>query len=87
MEKPDSLQDADLDDRLFPMAWKESYFRLHFDHTKGGYVCPDCQKVYSAMQFNLLDGDHIIPYSKGGKTTWENFTLRCKKCNLQKSDK
>ncbi len=28
--------------------------------------------------------DHIIPKSKGGKSTWENVVLACQKCNTKK---
>ena len=31
-----------------------------------------------------LTFDHIIPRSKGGKTTWENVVAACSKCNLRK---
>ena len=30
--------------------------------------------------------DHIIPRSKGGKSTWTNLVTACKKCNSKKSD-
>jgi len=28
--------------------------------------------------------DHIVPVARGGKTTPENLTLACKRCNLKK---
>ena len=31
--------------------------------------------------------DHIIPRSKGGKTTWENVVASCQKCNLKKGSR
>lgn len=30
--------------------------------------------------------DHVIPRSKGGKSTWTNLVTACKKCNSRKSD-
>ncbi len=30
--------------------------------------------------------DHIIPKSKGGKSTWTNLVTACKKCNAKKGD-
>lgn len=34
-----------------------------------------------------LEFDHIIPFSKGGATTYRNIQLLCKKCNLEKSNR
>jgi 5-methylcytosine-specific restriction endonuclease McrA len=34
-----------------------------------------------------LQIDHIIPFSKGGADTLENFQILCQKCNLEKSNK
>jgi len=31
--------------------------------------------------------DHIIPRSKGGKTTWKNVVASCQKCNLMKGSR
>lgn len=30
--------------------------------------------------------DHLIPRSKGGKTTWKNLVTACKRCNARKGD-
>ena len=34
-----------------------------------------------------LSIDHIIPKSKGGKSTWENVITACVKCNTKKADR
>lgn len=49
-----------------------------------GRICPKCEKEFSIEQ---MEGDHIIPWSKGGKTTQENLQMLCKKCNGIKSNK
>lgn len=30
--------------------------------------------------------DHVIPRSKGGKSTWTNLVTACQKCNTMKGD-
>lgn len=30
--------------------------------------------------------DHVVPRSKGGKSTWNNLVTACKKCNARKGD-
>ena len=42
-------------------------------------VCPICMK--RGFTEEEMQGDHIIPWSKGGKTTEENMQLICSGCN------
>lgn len=48
------------------------------------YTCQYCGKIPPKKDINL---DHILPSSKGGKSTWLNLVTSCKKCNSFKSDR
>ena len=50
----------------------------------GQYHCHDCGK--KSPHKALFQIDHIIPMSKGGKTTPDNLQLLCRSCNQKKSD-
>ena len=50
------------------------------------YRCQACGKSPATEAGVLLHIDHIIPWSKGGKTCEENLRTLCEKCNLGKSD-
>lgn len=47
------------------------------------------QCLYCGTQVNNNTGtlDHVLPLSKGGKTTWENIATACSPCNCRKEDK
>ena len=42
--------------------------------------------VYCGSPKNLTL-DHVIPRSKGGKTTWSNLVTACQPCNTRKGDR
>lgn len=48
------------------------------------HICPICGEEYA---FEEMQGDHIIPWSKGGHTVYENLQMLCQKCNGMKGDK
>ena len=56
--------------------------RTVYEQQKG--VCPCCLESFS---FEEMEGDHIKPWSKGGKTRIENLQMLCRECNARKSDK
>ena len=56
--------------------------RAAYEKQKG--ICPKCKKHFA---FEEMEGDHIVPWSRGGKTVPENLQMLCRRCNGLKSDK
>ncbi len=54
---------------------------------RDGFKCRFCGKSPANNPGTCLHMDHIIPYSKGGPTTYENLQTLCRECNLGKQDK
>jgi len=44
-----------------------------------------CQ--YCGRQGGELTVDHVLPRSRGGRSTWENLVAACRSCNLKKGDR
>lgn len=53
-------------------------------YEKQNGICPHCKEKF---EINQMEGDHIVPWSEGGKTTEDNGQMLCKNCNRTKSDK
>jgi len=48
-------------------------------------ICQYCDlKLQQRKQCTI---DHVIPVSKGGRTTWENCVTACGPCNVAKGDR
>ena len=45
-----------------------------------------CQYCGHKVERKLSTLDHVLPVSKGGKTTWENTVTACAPCNADKAD-
>lgn len=54
---------------------------------RDNFTCCICGNSTHAEPNLLLEIDHIIPVSKGGRTTEDNLQTLCWKCNRSKSDK
>ena len=67
-------------------------FKREVPYSKGGVftrddnTCQYCGKL-TDMRNNKPTIDHIVPQSKGGKSTWDNCVCACKECNATKADK
>lgn len=46
----------------------------------------ECQYCGGAKPTHDLTFDHVIPRSRGGRTTWDNVVTACGPCNLRKGN-
>ena len=53
-------------------------------YERQGGICAACGNHFELSE---MEGDHIDPWSAGGKTTQENCQMLCKSCNRRKSSK
>ena len=63
-------------------AFTDTQKRQKYEEQNG--VCPICKKTY---EFHEMEGDHITPWSEGGKTEMNNLQMISKECNRRKSNK
>ena len=63
-------------------TFSESQKRRAYE--KQEHKCAMCGEVFDIKD---MDGDHIVPWSQGGRTVDENLQMLCKKCNNEKSDR
>jgi 5-methylcytosine-specific restriction endonuclease McrA len=47
-------------------------------------TCQFCGKVFPSSELTL---DHVIPRSRGGRSSWENLVACCYRCNNNKGDR
>jgi 5-methylcytosine-specific restriction endonuclease McrA len=48
------------------------------------YTCMFCGRQPGPSELTI---DHVMPKSRGGKSTWENCVLACVSCNMKKANK
>ena len=53
---------------------------------RDNYTCQKCGVSVKDEPTLLLEVDHIIPISKGGKSIPSNLQVLCSKCNGKKSN-
>jgi 5-methylcytosine-specific restriction endonuclease McrA len=57
---------------------RQSLFELY------DFRCAYCGKVFTK---NRLEVEHILPVSKGGRSSWKNTVPACRSCNSRKSNR
>lgn len=50
-------------------------------YLRDGFTCQYCGKTLPRSRLNL---DHVVPRSRGGRTSWDNVVCSCVRCNLVK---
>jgi 5-methylcytosine-specific restriction endonuclease McrA len=63
---------------------REVKFSRHNIYLRDGNCCQYCGRKYPTAELSL---DHVIPLSRGGKSTWENVVCACLKCNVKKGNR
>jgi hypothetical protein len=63
-------------------AFTDSQKRTAYEKQKG--ICPKCKGHF---EIGEMEGDHITPWSEGGKTLPDNLQMLCKDCNRRKGKK
>jgi len=53
-------------------------------YERDNFQCQYCGKFVSRKSATI---DHVLPVSRGGKTTWLNCTTSCMPCNQRKADR
>ena len=53
-------------------------------YRRDGYTCQYCGSKPGSRELSI---DHIVPRSRGGKSTWTNCVLACTTCNSVKANR
>ena len=75
-----------LPNRHVKFSRKNIFERDNFTCQYCGLKPPSKRVALKWMEENSLNLDHIVPRSKGGKTTWLNVVTSCFKCNTKKGN-
>ena len=63
--------------------WCPARFRKRIMFNRDNWTCQCCGKKLHYHNGTL---DHVVPKSKGGKTTWKNCVSACRTCNDNKGN-
>ena len=53
-------------------------------YNRQGGICASCGQAFSLKE---MEGDHVLSWSSGGKTTLDNGQMICRKCNRSKGSR
>lgn len=80
----DFYNDREIWDALCRVERAKVSNKMRFSiYARDGYKCCNCG---ISDRYAQLEIDHIIPISKGGKSTYDNLQTLCHKCNVEKGN-
>lgn len=65
-----------------PAAQKPAFTRFNV-FLRDNWQCQYCGDAFRTQELTF---DHIIPRSRGGRTSWTNIVAACRDCNILKGD-
>jgi 5-methylcytosine-specific restriction endonuclease McrA len=84
---PQNLENVNHRDRMYPPSWRDAAIRELIDRSTREVKCSRCGLIFRGLDgLRMLEADHIIPWTQGGGTTWENLQLLCRTCNRIKNN-
>ncbi len=66
-----------------PSLRKPAFTRFNV-FLRDNFACQYCQTHFPTQDLTF---DHVLPRSRGGRTTWDNVVTACSPCNLKKGYK
>lgn len=66
-----------------PMARSPAFTRFNV-FLRDQWTCQYCGDCFKTQELSF---DHVIPRSRGGRTTWENIVAACRDCNTPKGNR
>ena len=69
--------------RYRPLARRPAFTRFNV-FLRDSFTCQYCVAPFPVENLTF---DHVVPRSRGGRTTWENVIAACSACNLSKGNR
>ena len=66
-----------------PTARRPAFTRFNV-FLRDRFTCQYCGEDYPSQELTF---DHVVPRSRGGRTTWQNVVTACSSCNLLKGSR
>ena len=66
-----------------PSARRPAFTRFNV-FLRDAFVCQYCSERHPAHDLTF---DHVVPRSRGGRTTWDNVVTACRRCNTRKGSR